>query len=318
VVLQLKEGTPALRARLGDDALAIDNQVALLPDLPKPVRVAVQIRDARLRGLVEKAVRATRGTVLTAVRPEILFTDQEDARPEGPDTWLVYLLAEKEAEAYAGPFVVDRAHPLTEGLALQGVLWGAGKAEHLPGAPVVTAGNIPLLTDAASPSGRHDVRLRLRPDLSTLQDSPNWPILMWNLVQWHASLAPGLSRANVRLGEEAVLTLHAHADAVQVAGPDGSTQPVLVQGKRAAVGAEDVGLYEILTAEGNFPFAVNALSQDESDLSACASGRWGDWLDETTLRLEYQSVDWALLLAALGVLTVHTMLVAAGAGRTRT
>jgi hypothetical protein len=318
VVLQLKEGTAALRARLGDDTLAIDNQVALLPSLPKLVRVGVQIRDAPLRGLVERAVRATRGTVLTVVRPEIIFTDQEDARPEGTDTWLVYLLAEKEAEAFSGPFVVDRTHPLTEGFALQGVIWGAGKAADLPGAPVVTAGNIPLLTDAERPSGRHDLRLRLRPDLSTLQDSPNWPILMWNLVQWHASVAPGLNRANLRLGEEAVLTLHAHADAVQVAGPDGTTQSVSVQGKRVAVRTEDVGLFEIRTGEGKYPFAVNALSRDESDLSACAAGRWGDWLDETTLRLEYQGLDWALLLAALAVLTVHTMLVAAGAARTRT
>jgi hypothetical protein len=317
VVLQVKDGTGALHARLGRDALALDNQVTLLPSITKPVRIEVQIRDAPLRLLVEKAVRATRDTVLTAIRPEIVFTDQQTARPDGTDAWIVRLLAEKEAEAYAGPFVVDRAHPLTEGLALQGVIWGGGKTADLPGAPVITAGNVPLLTDTESLAGRHELRLRLRPDLSTLQDSPNWPILIWNLVQWHASLAPGLNRANVRLGEEAVLTLQAPAETVQVAGPDGISHPVSVQGKRVAVKAEDVGHYTIQTSEGSFSFAVNALSRDESDLSACATGRWGDWLDETTLRLEYQSVDWALLVMVLAVLTLHLFLVASGAGRAR-
>jgi hypothetical protein len=58
--------------------------------------------------------------------------------------------------------------------------------------------------------------------------------------------------------------------------------------------------------------AVNALSRDESDLHECASGRWGDWLDETSLRLEYQSVSWALLLLALGVVSLHLFLVSRG------
>ena len=48
--------------------------------------------------------------------------------------------------------------------------------------------------------------MRLRPDLATLQDSPAWPVLISNLLQWQASLAPGLARPNIRLGDEAVFT----------------------------------------------------------------------------------------------------------------
>jgi hypothetical protein len=58
--------------------------------------------------------------------------------------------------------------------------------------------------------------------------------------------------------------------------------------------------------------AVNALSRDESDLRECASGRWGDWLDEASMRLEYRSVAWILLLLALGVVTIHLFLVSRG------
>jgi hypothetical protein len=314
VVLQLDDGTPALRARLDDDDLAIDNQVTLLPAVERPARVEVRVREEALRGPVEKALRSVRGAVLTDVRPEIVFTDEEGEEP-GRDVWVVRLLAEKDAAAYAGPFVLDRAHPLTEGLSLQGVVWGAGKAERLPGLPVIMAGNVPLVTDVESVGLHREVRLRLRPDLSTLPDSPNWPILVYNLVQWHGSLAPGLSRPNVRLGEETVLTLAADRESVQLVGPGGGARALPVQGRRVVARAEDVGVYELRAGEGKFPFAVNALSREESDLTACATGRWGDWLDETSLRLEYQSVAWVLLVLLLAVLTVHMFLAARGAGR---
>src|SRR5262249_35777160 len=163
----------------------------LLAEPSPPVRVEVAVGDDRLRRLWDNALKATRRVVLTGVRPDLRVTDQaEDAGPAG-ETWTVHVLAEKEAEGYVGPFALDHNHPLTEGLSLAGVVWGAGKEKAVPGAPVILAGNVPLLTDAESATGRHDLRLRLRPELSTVQDSPQWPILVWNLVQWRASQAPG-------------------------------------------------------------------------------------------------------------------------------
>ena len=57
------------------------------------------------------------------------------------------LVTEPEASAYLGPFVIDFTHPLTEGLSLGGVVWGAGVKEQFMGTPIITAGNVPLLTD---------------------------------------------------------------------------------------------------------------------------------------------------------------------------
>src|SRR5262249_36066155 len=125
VVFQLAEGSPAVEARIDDDELAIDNRVRLLPALTRPVRVDVRVGDGTLRPLAERAVRATRGVTLSARRPDLVISDGPDEA--GPDAWVVRLLAEKEAEAFVGPFVLDRAHPLTEGLSLRGVIWGAGK-----------------------------------------------------------------------------------------------------------------------------------------------------------------------------------------------
>jgi hypothetical protein len=314
-VLQLKEGTLVVRARLDPDELDIDNQVSLLPVPSKRVRVDIAIADARMKALVEKAVGSIRGVVRTAVRPGILFTDQDSAVSPDATIWRVHLLVEKDAAAYTGPFVIDKAHPLTEGLSLQGVVWGAGKTSELLGSPILMAGGIPLLTDMESLSGRHDLRLRLRPDLSTLQDSPGWPVLIANLVQWRATLMPGLSRANIRLGEETTLMLSRDQESVRLIGPDQKQRVIPVQGKHVVVRPDEVGVYEIQSEEEPHRFAANALSREESDLTGCETGHWGDWLDETSLRLEYQSIGWIFILLLLVVLTLHLYFVSHRARR---
>jgi hypothetical protein len=315
VIFTLPEKTPRLSARIDDDELAIDNRVSLLPMAVRPVRTMVRIKDETLRQSIDKALRAARHAERTEKQPEIVFTDGADTPEESGDAWIVRLLAERDAVAYAGPFVLDRNHPLTEGLSLQGVVWGAGKARELPGAPVILAGNVPLLTDTETRSHGHEVRLRLRPDRSTLPDAPGWPILMWNLLQWRDSDKPGLHRANFRLGEQVALTFATPRPEVAVISPDGTRQPMPVQERRLVVRPDAVGVWSIEADEESASFAVNALSANESDLTGCVSGRWGDWLDETSLRLEYQSIAWILLLLVLAIATVHLLLVARSSRR---
>jgi hypothetical protein len=315
VVLKLKAGTAGVMARLDNDALDVDNHLTLFPEDRPPVRALVRIKDETLRPLVEKALRAS-GRVKPGLGPaDLLFTDDEEVEPGGPETWLVRILVEKEAEAYVGPFILDRNHPLTEGLALGGVVWGAGKAERRPGLPVVLAGNVPLLTDSESTSGRHELRLRLRPDLSTLQDRPAWPSLLLNLVEWRAAQSPGLRRVNLRLGESAVLTVPAGVETVEVMTPDDSRRTVPVHGRRAIIHAEDVGHYRAHSTAGRHDFAVNALNPEESDLTACASGRWGEWVPDNAQGLKARSLAWLLLLLLLAILTAHLAVVARGGWR---
>jgi len=60
------------------------------------------------------------------------------------------------------------------------------------------------------------------------------------------------------------------------------------------------------------------MCRDESDLRACRRGRWGSWLDEQTLRVEYKSIAWLFLLPALAALLGHMALLAtAGVGMPR-
>ncbi|MBP3954699.1 VWA domain-containing protein [Gemmata sp. G18] len=309
LVLELPEATGTVRAIVDDSELDIDNSASLLAAARKSVTYEVRLADKELRSAFERALKATGTAVPTNLRPQLVLVDGAVVAPDVEDSWAVRVLREPEAEAFTGPFVLDRAHPLTDGLSLTGVVWGAGKGP-LSGSPVVMAGNVPLLTDTESATGRHEVQLRLRPDLSTLTQSPAWPALVWNLVHWRASFQPGLQRANVRLGEEAVWTLNTSPGSIEVTKPGGERSTVPVYARRAAIRAERPGVYSLRGGTESADFAANALNRDESDLTKCVTGRWGDELNETTLRNDYRDVTAWFVLVALAIATLHVRLLA--------
>mgnify|MGYP001108743865 CR=1 FL=1 len=314
VVLELPaDPAPAVRASVGGDDLPFDNTVTLVPAGRKLVRYDLRLGEPNLRSAVDRAVQATGAATPAADRPHLVFLDATAEVPEGDDTWVVRVLAEPDAEAYTGPFVLDRSHPLTDGLSPNGVIWGGGKSP-LPGAPVVMAGNVPLVTDAEFPAGRHELRLRLRLDVSTLTESPAWPALVWNLIHWRAAHLPGLDRTNVRVGEDVTWTLTTRSGAVEVKRPDGETVTLAVRGRRATARADRSGVYSLRAGTETIEFAANPLTRDESDLTACATGRGGDDHDPTTLRLEYRDVAWALALLAATGLVLHLWLVSRASG----
>jgi hypothetical protein len=304
IVLEVPGDAGTVRASVGDDELNFDNSVSLLSAPRKVVTYAVRVTDKELTPAIERAMKATGLAVPATERPQLIFLDSAGAAPDAEETWVVRVLREPEAEAFTGPFVLDRAHPLTDGLSLSGVVWGGGKSP-LPGAPVVMAGNTPLLTDSESASGRHEVRLRLRPDLSTFTQAPAWPAFVWNLVNWRAAFLPGLDRANVRLGEEAVWVLTGSPAAVEVTRPGGETSSVPVHARRAAIHAERPGVYSLRAGDEKTEFAANALNRDESDLTKCVTGRWGEERDEATLRSDYRDITTWLVLFAVAVATLH-------------
>ena len=309
IFLNLPVGTPPLRARIDDDALAIDNRVVLLPERRKPVHVDVRVRNPRLRSFIENALASTDRALSAKAAPELVFLDNTAVADDSSDAWYMRVITEREASAYLGPFVIDWTHPLTEGLSLGGVVWGAGVEEQFMGTPIITAGNVPLLTDTERLTGIHEVRLRLQPDLSTLQNSPNWPILMWNLLEWRASQTPGLERANLRLGEVAVLTTRLGIESVEVVSPSGEVSVRPVPDRTINLRATTVGIYSAHTGTDKYAFSSNALDQAESDLTNKATGRWGGWGEDTLRWWGYQSLAWFFLLLAIGILTLHLLLV---------
>jgi hypothetical protein len=309
IVVKLPSGAGTLKARLEDDSLTIDNEVILLPEPRENVRVVIDVQDSELRKLVEKALAATKDVELVQDRPELRITDYDAIRQHDSQSWILKLIADAESQSYLGPFVVNRSHPLTEGLSLGGVVWGAGKNSSQSGAPVIAAGDVLLLTDLERPDGTHEVQMQLRPRLSTVHETPNWPILIWNLIDWRAASAPGIRDGNLRLGAEAIVNLRPGTLSIRMITPEGKTVELPVQSNTQMIQTDSVGVYELKTSNQNLTFAVNALNSQESDLRGCGSGSWGDANPSVDGVVQHRNWSWAFLLMAIVVMAVHVGLI---------
>jgi hypothetical protein len=322
--LDLPAGSPLLTATLGDDVLEIDNKVVLLPESTSPVRVSVDLGDAGLRRAVDRVLTATGMALQVSERPDLIVCDGGGTRDEGrgargevqeggdpsspappPDAWRLEILGGKDAAAYAGPFVVDRTHPLAQGLSLDGAIWSASPQAVLSGPAIVTAGNVTLLTDREDGTGRHRLQMSFAPELSNLQDIPDWPILFANLLRWRRGAAVGAQSPNVRLGQNVAVTLAEDAKRVEVVPPAGPAWTLDVHNRRVEVPAERVGLYTVKAPGAAYQFSCNAVSRDESDLSRAETGRWGDRSGSPVHMDRQISIRWVFLLLALGCLAVH-------------
>ena len=266
---------------------------------------------------------------------DIVVTDRDAVDvPSGagaPGAWVVRLIDVGEQNAaYGGPFVVDRDHPLSRGVSLEGVAWGRGVeggdavdpqahgatpwASEAQGAEVViAAGDVPLVAVAEQSGGAPRVSVWWRPRVSTWQDTPAFVAWWWNLLEWRSDGLPGVARPNLRLGEAIELATRGLMQEVTLTTPDGGQRVLTASGGRVAVEAGAPGVYELRAGDGPVQrVAVNALAYGESDLTSAESGRWGTWIDDEARDREYRGVMWAIALAALAVLGMHGWLVARG------
>ena len=209
-----------VRIAAAGDALAADSVATLLPTPNRPVRVFNALPPGPARDAVARAFAAVPATPVVGGEDEadLLFVTPDAAADRSAGTWAVAVgpLTVGSATAgaaapptdVAGPFLIDRADPLTGGLSLAGVVWGgAGGGRTLPGvgpvAPVAAAGDRVLVGRAVGDGGVFSVNAD--PARGTLARTPDWPILVANLLAARRAALPGPDRANLRLGETARL-----------------------------------------------------------------------------------------------------------------
>lgn len=275
MTFRLADPSERFEASLPDDALAIDNRVILLPTLPRRVRVRQSLRDPALQTLVARAIEST-GMLERSEGPyELLIADSDEAVTE-VDAWLLRITPAKDATPFTGPFVVDRASALMNGISFEGLAWAGSKSSALPGMPVVMAGNIPLLTRMDDLAGRTRFFMQLDPEFSSVQHAPAWPTLFWNLLQARAAQQPGFKEVNLRPGMDEA--------------------------------PETPGVFEQEFDGQTFRAAYNFLAANESELSACGQGDDGDWQTAETLDLHYADLTPLAILAALALLASHQLL----------
>ena len=271
------------------DGLAIDNHVELVEPQARLVTVTVSHPQA-------ETVRSIR-RVLEAL-PEVQTGDASAAQLEfaaagslpesNPQRWWVGLgplstenKALEAAQDLAGPYLLDKRQPLLEGVVLNGVVWGGVQPVAYDVTPLISSGNLALVSRL---SGTRTVGFVFNIDLSrsNLAESPDWPILIANLVELRRDSLPGLTRWNYRLGEEVRFRLF-EGDSAAEAAPATDPLQLVHNGKTKQVARsslvelpplDDTGIYEVQDGQNLAGrFAVNFFDAKESDLHNLLPGR---------------------------------------------
>ena len=313
VILNVPRETPGLKAELSVDGLAADNSVYLLPPLRERIRVQNSIEDEELGDLIGRALDATGLRSSISAAPHIVFHD-EPGNPGGTNTWSVQFLVHDDAKSLTGPFVVDGSHPVANGLSLSGTVWAAGTRTNSAGyLPLITGGQDVLIAVRQDLFGRERLLINLNPKLSRIHQSPSWPILFWNILEWRKSALPGLDDVNFRPGTE--VRIKTAGDRITLTRPGREPKELNVGDRELIARTESAGLYQVKADEGEWRFAVNFLAADESDLRPARSGRWGKWETDNEARHQYASVLWLFVLFGLLGIAGHHYLITHGKSR---
>jgi hypothetical protein len=194
----------------------------------------------------------------------------------------VWIHAGPRAERHQAPFLVDRAHPLALGLALDGVAWSVSAAPPLPGRPVIEAGGRALLAadTALDPAGREALRIHLlaapppEPARGAAADNDlfatdAWPVLVANLVELARDRLPGVERASVPTGASIVYRPRpTEPGPFELVEPGGTRRPEAWEGGALRWLAAARGRHRVLGPDGREAAAVSVHFADprESDL----------------------------------------------------
>jgi len=305
-----------IELRLADDALAMDNTFTLLPPIHRPVRVAISGVPNETRLSLQKAIETSGLAQIVVDEPDLSFTgrgDNDEVVSQSRLTWTVRVFSERNEssiQSFVGPFVVDRGNRLTTGLSLDGVVWAASASAPMGGLPIISVGNVPLLTEQILRGGARELRLQVNERLSTLTLSPDWPILIWNILRTRGEHLHGIPANNIRLGSEAVFIAASNDKSLEIKDPSGTVHRQPVRGLRMTIPASCCGVYEVKAESGTYFFSVGTLSSGESNLQSMQSGIFGGWLDEETIRADYRNFIWLFLLISLVLLVFHLILTA--------
>ena len=306
LTFELPATAPALRLALrlarDGDALALDDQAVLHPPPRRVLRVGVALDE----GLGEELglpglPRVFAQTELVTSAPDLVIAHEPAPAP----AWsLVLPHDDGELEAFVGPFVLDKRHPLLEGVTLEGMVWTRALAFEADGLPLVSAGERTLLSETVSGRARR-YRLDLVPLRSSVQRSPDWPILLANLLAARRATLPGPREVNLVAGQ-ALECVSDEAQDWTLAGPWSEPRAFLDSEGLVLDDLPSFGDYR-LSADGRpvTGFAVNFADAAESDLSARGRGEASPRAADTLLARGGQGdspltlVLLLLLLAAL-------------------
>jgi hypothetical protein len=301
------------------DGLELDNLVTLIEPRPRTVKVAVRFPEGDPTAAAVARALETVPDVKTVPVDEadlVITVPAPLPRSDRELWWLgVGPLDRSEAAREAsvdlrGPYILEKRHPLVEGLALGGLTWGGVQPMGLDADAQVSSDQTPLL---AQLTGTRTTAFLLNVDLdrSQLAESENWPILVSNLVELRRDDLPGLGRWNYRTGERVRFRWPIDKDVGDLRLVSGGESRPLARDTRGVVeiaGLDRPGVYEIREGDTLVDrFAVNFHDPRESVLTDLGSGTHEpeDATFDESFRLD-NPYSWLILLA-LGVVVTAAL-----------
>ncbi len=300
-----------------DDPLAIDNQVTLIEPQSRIVRIAVDLAvDSPESRLVLKALDAQRGWQLADAADADLIIGDATRLPENRrGLWWLGIGPLNRSEAirrqavdFIGPYLMERQHPLLDGVSLGGVVWGGVQPTELRLSPLISVDKTIILGRLEGYSTSAWV-MNIDLQRSNLSESPDWPILLANLVELRRDALPGLRRWNYRLGESVQLRVPAVSEedsALVVVTPAGRRRALVRDRDDVVVlpGLEEPGVYEIREDDRLVgQLAANFFDPAESTLLGLSRDHYEP---PTTYEPSRISLDnpfsWLIVLAILAIL----------------
>ncbi|HET6328098.1 MAG TPA: VWA domain-containing protein [Planctomycetaceae bacterium] len=307
-------GEMTVEASSAADGLEIDNRVTLIEPKVRTVTIALTLPadHAALRP-VRRALAGIAETQMGSPADAQLMIGAANALPPSKAglTWLGIgpidpsEAARKKAKDIIGPYLLEKRHPLLDGIVLGGVVFGGAQAVSLEATPLVSAGQQLLLCRL---SGTQTAAYLLNLDFarSNLAESPDWPILVKNLVEVCRDGLPGLKRWNYRLNEQIAFRLnvddHSGGDRLTLTF-GGKTQPLARAPVVEIPPLQEAGIYEVRDGDRSIGrFAVNFHDPIESDLSTLGPGVRD--AVSTPAPLSYQLDDPFSWLIAVGIVLI--------------
>jgi hypothetical protein len=314
-------GRLVIEVRAAGDRLGLDNKVTLIEPKVRILNVAVALPNNHpslrpiqrvLAGIPDLNVNVgeAESSHLVIAAAEPLPVSRGNLWWLGLGPLNLFKQARKEAKDLIGPFLLEKRNPLLDGLVLGGVIWGGVQPVELDVKPIISAGRFPLL---AQLKGTQTTAYLLNIDLSrpNLSDSPDWPILIKNLIDLRRDNLPGLRRWNYRLNEEIRFrlfegtgTLGEETAQELSLRHEGKSRPLARSGIVEVPPLSSPGIYEVFDGKNLIgEFSVNFHDPKESSLLALNSAQ-RDPAFETTANETHRDnfYTWMILLCLFLIL----------------
>ncbi len=297
-----------------NDALEIDSSMTLIEPKVRMLTIANSLKNAAALNATNKVIDST---------PAVQMGDEEDAHlviaaagtlpPSRDDLWWLGIGPVKEdpaimkaAKSLLPPFLMEKRNPLLDGVVLGGVIWGGVQPVDLRVTPIISTGKYPLL---ARLKGTLTTGYIMNIDFkkSNLAESPDWPILLSNIIEQRRENLPGLRRWNYRINEQIRFRLYEGLQESE----ETMERPLLLiheDGKSRSLARTSIvelpqlsqtGLYTLKDGDKTIDqFAINFFDEEESTLTSLRPGIHQAEITDTTADLHIDNTyTWLIWLA---------------------